>query len=1179
MKTVLREKPDVLARIPLDRHASIEASAGTGKTFTLEHLVVELLLQTETRIDELLVVTFTERATAELKARIRRTLETLLAQDQDEGNLSAPCWRLDDAARARLQAALGGLDGATIATLHGFCQRTLAEQAFDSGRLFEETQVDAREAFHGAFIDLLRRELAPEGKDPALAAWLSQGKTVEELETLLHDCAKERGVLRPVFDPAAMQAALAVVAGFDRARLDQELASKAVHHQSRPKVEKLLLPILDALPGLLGRTDALGVLTELEALASNEDARGYLPSTLAKTKTKAALLPALGEALQALFDAAPELQAAVVGALLPRVREALSRRKRDLGLFDFDDMLTLLRDALRGQRGPELARALRGRYRYALVDEFQDTDEVQWEIFRTVFHTAEASPVLYLIGDPKQAIYGFRGADVHTYLDARKTLLAAGGEPVDLDQNFRSTGALLGAVNRILDPDAPEPFFTGEVKYRAPVRCGRPELQLTDAAGQVQPAVELWQLVGAGKLTAGAVLAGIATEIARCVQRLADPALPGLFLQGKRLGPGDVYVLTRNAREGNRVGAALREAGVPVAFFKQEGLLQSPEAHAVRDLLAAIARPDDLPTLRTAWLTPFFGLTLQALTDLGEVPATHPLRARLHGWKALADARDYERLFPRILEESGLARRALFSGGAERALTNVQHVFELLLGEVHRARGPIDELLRALSAFIRESRTPPGADGNLQRLESDGQAVQVMTLHKSKGLEAPLVFVLGGFFKPPARTPATFHEVNQRCGFIGKLVKDSPLANQVQAELDEEHQRLLYVGLTRAAGRLVLPYFGPLAPAAEAAFTAREGSPSATLKGLTGAYQVLNHRLRDLDAAGALTLANGFAKTVVVCGRRTRIEAPQAVAPARWTPPPALLDRTPPDGRIESLRQRHAGFFITSYSRMAEHAQGPASDEDDALLKADGPSDRVELPEGDLPPGAESGIFLHALLERLPLADVARASDPRSFRALPAIDALLRDTARRHGIAPRPLEHAARMCFFALRHRLALPDGTTLPGIASADRVLREVEFLYPIPEAHHPRLGGPEVGGFTIERGCIKGFVDLIVEHQGRVVLADWKSDLLAAYTPELLAARVAERYALQEKLYTLALLRMLGVRTASQYEDRCGGSLYLFLRGMPEGQGVHASRPSWSQVQAFETELMERDDFGVAV
>lgn len=1166
-------RPAILERIPRDRHAVIEASAGTGKTFTLEHLVVDLLLE-GARIEQILVVTFTERATAELRARIRAKLEELVRLDRDV--VGERTWLIDDAARARLQAALSELDAATISTIHGFCQRVLGEHAFEGGRLFNERQVDAEDAFEDAFLEVLRTDLASGAHKELLELWLESVGDVRKLQDALRRCVAERGELRPDWDPEAFLGAVANLPGDEafEAALLAELDATKLHGATKKALRTRLPEALALFRSLAGRRDAARMLVELR---SQLESLRYLAEKLGGGVRQRQL----ADAVNAALAVSPAFEAAALVAMLEPVRARLVQRKREQGLFDFDDMLQLVHAGLHGPRGDAIAELQRQRYQVALVDEFQDTDQIQWEIFKKIF-CAEGRR-LYVIGDPKQAIYAFRGADVHTYLAAREELAPEAAQRVQLTENFRSTAPMIAAVNTLLDQAAPSPFFTGRIRYDAPVSCGRPEFALTDTNGRSVPPVEVWQLYGRRALVNGTVMESVARELGDELERILRG--PGLWLreQGKpprRLEAGDCYVLTRKDHEARELGRVLRARGIPVAFFKQEGLFQTPEARHVRDVLAAIAAPGDLSARRLAWLTPFFALGLDDVARSGDAPPEHPLMARLLAWRSLAEARDYEQLFARLLDESGLVRRELLFAPSERELTNYEHLFELLLEEVHRSRGPVEELVRALDSYIRETRAPPGMEGNLQRLESDGRAVQLMTMHKSKGLEAPVVFLAGGFTKMSGRAPAltTFHDGGQRCAWIGSM-RGSPFEAAADAEAVEEDQRLLYVALTRAKARLYLPLVDELDPDDERVLTERLGAPPSTeFRAFKGAYQILNARLAALRASGELVEEQGFARKLVRV-QRSWEEPVEAPRPPPWTPPAELLAEPPPDERPAFLRKAHAGFVVTSYSRMSAARAGERGEEDNDRFKADLHASFVEPGEHELPPGAATGVFIHEVLELLPL-DVARAAkdfDGWSKDAEP----LVRRIARRHGIDAKHVGHALQLAWNAVRTPLALPDGSTLEGIAAAARVLREVEFLYPIPEAHHPLLArGAPAGEFTIARGCVKGFIDLIVEHQGRACFADWKSDLMPSYQPAAIAAHVAEHYAIQEQLYSLALARMLGIRSEADFEARFGGSLYLFLRGLaPGGGGVHARRPTWKELVQWEQALLEERDWGVNV
>jgi exodeoxyribonuclease V beta subunit len=1156
VSVVRYQKPDVLARIPHRGHAVIEASAGTGKTYTLEHLVVDLLLTAGASIGDILVVTFTEKATGELKQRVRKLLEKLLQLRAEDGAPSGVpderCWLLDDAARATLGRALLDFDTATISTIHGFCQRVLGDQAFATRRLFAETLVDGSQAFSSAFREVLREELAREpGSRALLAGWLSAG-SVESLEELLYRCARERGRLFPPYEPERIDAALA---GFPlelRAELEAGCPNGNERRWFRGRWERVEEAVRAALAAENPGTRLLAVYP-LVKRERNDTPLGRLQLSAQAIGGPAAAR--LLEATAALKDAIVSPSAAVVATFLPPVIERVEKRKREAGLLDFDDMLGLLEGALRGPGGDELVRILRGRYRFALVDEFQDTDELQWAIFRRVFFEGPDSS-LFVIGDPKQAIYGFRGADVHAYLAARRELTGAGGALVQIDRNFRSTPAVIEAYNRILDQRAEGPFFTGDIRYDHPVACGNPGRRLVGPDGEPVAPVVLFELrpsrSGASR---GALLPPLAARIAREIRAIVDPARGLRFDEGEGDGPEpvkpkDIFVLTRTADEGREIGAALREAGIPHAFFKQDGLFQTDEARHLLDVLAALAAPKDRSARIRAWLTPLFGLELRDLPHTRDLGAEHPLVATLDSWRALAEARQFAELFGQILDGSGLVRRTLLAGN-ERALTNYGHLAELLLEEVARRQPTIGELCSTFRSWVEDRALPTGESGNVQRLESERDAVQIMTLHKSKGLEAKVVFLAGGFRSPNSSDLHVFHDGEGRAAWIGNPPPE--VAAIERQESAEEDQRLLYVGLTRAKGRLYLPYVP---------HTDGEGGEGAGAK-LNGCYRAVNDRLEALVTGGDLSGDTGLLFHREVVGDA---EAPEDDEASRLSAlagfvvrPELLADRD--DRDFDQLRSERKGLEITSYSRLAGKSHRPVRDDDTADLDRDEEAS-VEPEEGDLPKGAATGNFLHELLELVPLESGRQAPDPAVWAALPVIDRLLRQCARRHQMAERHLPRAAELVHGAITS----PMGPGLPALCEARQVRRELEFLFPIPEEGHPLLSRPDLppGPVVIHRGFVKGFIDVVFEHDGRVYFADWKSDILRSYDADAVAARVQGSYLLQSQLYSLAIAKFLGLRSQADLEAKFGGFLYVFLRGPKAGRFF--LRPSFADIAAWE-------------
>lgn len=1157
-------KPAVLAALPPDNHAVIEASAGTGKTYTLEHLYIDLLLRGAT-VDQILVVTFTEKATAELRFRVRNKIEELVMSgaEQDAGDLPPErAWLLDEEARRRLLQALQSFDAAAIATIHAFCQRVLTEHAFANRQLFTLEQVDRRHAFAIAFKEALREEFAHhEGPRRYLRAALALGTEVDRLEELLYACASAPGRLEPAYDEQALEAALLAApldAFEDEEALRRSLKRAKVHGATVNAIVDRLQAFSPLILRYFDHRDPARYLQEFEALSGDKFNRkdAGLLEYISK-KLDGVDLDDEGErvrrAVVAIEAVTVPLLAALAHMFLPRVREGLGRRKRELGQYDFDDMLTLVRDSLEGPLGGQLAHALRTRFRYALIDEFQDTDEVQWSIFRRVFFESQGNNLMFLIGDPKQAIYGFRGADVHTYVQACDALRSAGGAVLALEENFRSTPELIDGYNAILDQRAVNPYFSGKIRYDRPVRCGDPRQRALDIDGATLPPVHL--LVGGGRISAQEQLRRLGRRIAQEIRRLTSDESPLLFWhrgeQVRAVGLRDIFLLTFSRREGLVLGDCLREAGIPHSFYKQDGLFETDEAAHVLDMLAAIDEPGHPAKRLRAWLTPFFGLAIEDAHRCRDLPADHPLLARLHAFHGLARDKRYERLFAALLEETGLLRRTLMTGG-ERQVTNYLHLFELLLEEVGRARCSLHELVFSLRAYIDGRRRPPGDNPGVQRLESDQPAVQVMTMHKAKGLEAAVVFVAGGLSRPRIHgLVENFHMEGERRSYIGRSQPEAVRA-AIEREAREEDERLLYVALTRARARLYLPYV-PL--------TDQKGMLT-----LDGAYACVNERVDALVKGPGGPGPLFQVEVLDDAPPPSEHEASPASIPAWATPEDTFLTRSM-EGEMAALKASRGGRFTTSYTAMQRgHAHGEVAREADQTGEV---APELERGEDDLPGGAATGIFLHGIIEDLDFSTFQRAPLLEAWAQLPEVRAVVAQRARTHNIEARHLPHTLRMIHASLTARVPLGDREAR-GLWRTERNLREVEFLYPLPRATRPeRLD--EEGRIRQSEGYVKGFIDFLFQHEGRLYFADWKSDGLRSWGRSLLEAHVRTSYPRQLQLYSLALVRMLGVRDEADFEARFGGVLYVFLRatGLGDGEGLHHWRPDWSQIQTWERDL----------
>lgn len=1180
----LYARPAILDALADAKHHVIEASAGTGKTFTLERLVVDHVLR-GVDLTKILVVTFTERAAAELRARIRALLwKLLIAAEQPAEPVVGSAWTLDAGAVERLRGARSRIDLATIATIHSFCQGLLTENAFAHRRLFSQRLTDGQEIFSRVLRDFMRTALKADPDFEVLLrphmgpGGLEDDGALLELEQNLYAVVRFQGTLEPSIDEAGIDAALATLP--DTLPTGADFAASYVGRMKRDKITDMLDDVVrvlnDARPQSgVSRLVTLGQVLEVDgkervidyALRVTE-ATG-LPST-----------PRFNAVLTLLARGLPAPRALIAHRYREPLVAAMRQRKEEQGLFDYDDMLEVVEESLRGPSAASIKAALRARYDLVLIDEFQDTDPIQWQVFQALFAEPGSPTQLAVIGDPKQAIYGFRAADVETYLGAREALLDE-ADPAKLEdrivrltQNFRSSARMIDAYNLILQQVSEDSgtLFRADPRItygeQSLVTCGRPIVRLVDPAGEELAPVHLLRvdLEQAPKLGLAWVARFVATE----AERLLAPGGPTLYDQdnpkGRALQANDIYVLARKTHEARAVATELGKRGVPFSFYKLNELFETEEIADLIDVLAAVANPFDRVVRARAWLTPFFELRLDEVEAALEAPDDHPLVQRLRDWHEHARRRDYRRLFAALIEDSGLARHAALLPADERPLTNLHRALELLAEEARRRHATLDELVELLRSWRAGRSTPGTPDADTQPLETDRPAVQLMTMHAAKGLEAAVVFVVGG--AGPSRTDylRVFHRDGKRCAWIGKLpaAADDVVVRAVAREQRGENERLLYVALTRAKARIYLPWF------------VKGTEPPKLL----GGYRVLNERLFHLGQADwdprlfvERPLGPPPADGAGLAARQAALAA--------WTPTQPLTVAAELDPGPRALARARQGAIVTSYTQLAERTAWRSPVEVDKQ-EFTGETNDVETPETELVTSSVVGNFLHDALELLDLPRVHGFASVDAFVSDPEVRALVERLADGAGIVRVQRPHAYRLLHAALRRPIDVGAAGTVPCIAALPKVLRESEFLFPIPEAGHRLLGAPTAGAyapFTVGRGLVKGFIDVIFEHDGRLYFGDWKSSVLRDPSPEALRTYVDAHFRWQIVVYGVAVLRMLGVTDEAAYDRRFGGILYFFLREMertPAGQptrGVWFERPDWETVKGWERELLAHD------
>lgn len=1197
---------------PLTGSHLIEASAGTGKTFTIAMLYVRLVLghggenafsTGALTPPEILVVTFTEAATRELRDRIRVRLTEAAEAFRETGGEPDPALRAlrkdyPEAAwpgcASRLELAAEWMDEAAVSTIHGWCKRMLREHAFDSQSLFsQELETDQSEMLAQVVRDYWRRHLYPLDREALLAA-LALWKSPEALERSVRPFLPHVARLPQAEAPLrslprilkARRAALSRLKANWPAWLAEVAALLAEGRQAkRFNGTKLRADTCSNwLEGMLQW--ATQPELEMPELTPAQWKR-FTPEGIAEAwPNNTPAHPAfdafgmLATDLEALPATAPELLAHASHAISADFSRQQARRAR----IGFDQLLTGLDAALQGSHGTRLAEVIRRQFPVALIDEFQDTDPVQYRIFERIYAIEEnrRDCALVLIGDPKQAIYAFRGADIHTYLTARR---AVQGRLYTLDTNFRSARGVVAATNHVFDW-AEQRTAAGAFRFRqagtnpvpfSPVKAsGRRETFI--AAGLPAPALNLALALppADAKGDQWSNREGFLSFIARaCAQRLAEllcQAQEGQagFSDGDKgftpLAPGDVAILVNSGTEARAIRDALARHGIRSVYLSDKDTVYSmPQASELHDWLVACASPDNDRALRTALASPTLGLGFDELETLNS--SEDHWEARVLQFKAYRELWQKQGVLPmvhRILADFSCAARLLApqaearTESGERILTDVLHLAELLQQASFALDGE-HALIRFLAEQIAE---PEGdAEGRKLRLESDEALVKVVTIHKSKGLEYPVVFLPTlPLYRASKASDAPLRWHDDAMGTQIALSASEDILIKADRERIGEDIRKAYVALTRARHHT---WLGMGAMPLQKDDLAGHGSAIGSLLGANG-----------LDHAGLVTALELFARDQDAICIET-ISLPEA--PLR-APSPAA----PTGGQARRMgRSVREHWWVSSYSalRVQGHAaQMPLADDTPAaenLLETEYlpalplSAPRPDRPVHRFPKGAEAGTFLHEIMEWATQQGFARTlADETGL-----LDTLTRRCRVRGWEAwVTPLADWARSL---LATPLALgPAGPTL-RLAELAVARAEMEFWF---EASHVALArlDEQITAATLDgaprpplmpdqlNGMLKGFMDLVFVHDGRYYVADYKSNWLgptdAAYTPAAMNAAIrSHRYDLQYVIYLFALHRLLRSRLPDySYERHIGGAVYLFLRGIhAESAGVHFERP----------------------
>ena len=1184
--------------LPLQGRQVIEASAGTGKTWTLAALYLRLVLgheRTEALLPpQILVMTFTDAATAELRERIRTRLSQaatyfdLSAQGRDlpaslkvDDFLEKLRDSFDEALWPRcalqLNCAAEWMDDAAIYTIHGWSRRMLTQHALESHNLFEQTRLENadqlkltlvqdywREWFYPLSANTLQHITPLIGQDPTkLLKTLSEMWREQE--------RKPRAVVAPEVSPAqaidghmAWQAKVEATAQTARDAWSDAVLQALQEAGAQKKIKGLRADYfanwLKALQAWAVQGNSVSTNKETSKVLERFTTQALQDKGWAEAEGFA-FFAALQDHL-ALFNDKPNTDKLIALHAAHAVGEAYKAAKTQRAAFDFSDLLQNLHHAVMADDS-RLATAIRQQYPVALVDEFQDTDPWQYGTLNRIYapDACNESNALVMIGDPKQAIYSFRGADLGTYLQARNDAQATNQDALHtLTGNHRSSVGLVKAVNHVFMQTA-QPFASaqGEIEFVEVSAQGKEPALVVN--GQEQKPFTVWQMPTEGD----AEVVSSANYLHHTAQVFADQ-MADLLNKGAAT-PGDMAVLVRSQKQADAVRQALRTRHIPSVYLSDHtSVYQSTEATDLWRLLRAVASPRQTGWVRAAVGSRLWALDLhEVLTITQDEAQWEQLLEQFHQWHGLWQQHGVLPMLHQWLHSQHVAQRMLAQPDGERRLSNLLHLGELLQHAEQSLQGE-HALVRYLGEQIHSQHHD--SDAQQARLETDALCVKVITYHKSKGLQYPLVFVpFAGAFAVEKKAKANFAQDDE-------ADDDS----DAEATSVEEDMRLLYVALTRAQRGLWMGV-------AETKNDLSKATAKTELK--RSALSLLLKREVRGDLGNQLHSLWGTCAHIQVAAlpelQHISYQAPAAISA--------------PKDALTPTRTHHSLWWTASFSAITRGLVSE-SKRDEAVADAitDATSDAqpyaVTTPAAEpenisawqsFPAGARYGTLLHDLLEWLSQNNWPVANTQAPEWAKQAWGNLLERKASWLQLDDAPRAQLEPWLQAVVQTPLPLTELNAAPLTLCelcTEHMWPEMEFNLEVSHVSATALdqliqshvfeGTPRPAlQARVMQGMLTGSMDLVLQHDGRYWVVDYKSNKLPNYDSATLQNAVLhKRYEVQYVLYTLALHRLLKVRLPGyDYAQHMGGAVYMFLRGIhTEGAGVHLHRPPQALIETLD-------------
>ena len=1197
--------------IDLRQNTLLEASAGTGKTYSLERVILNLIKDSRYNlsIQDILVVTFTKKATREMKERIR---VILIEEFRKESDLRV---------KHRLEQAISNFDEAAIFTIHGFCQNTLQAYPFESMSLFNQEISQDDSYITEAIWDYLR-ELELTGSNDIFDEYRSfrGGLSFSDVVNELIDLYKRdefRGScnflpddldrneflkLKKEFD-SGDGSLFHTIEGFKILGAEAFLAaSKAMGVGTRiSSFEKLAL-------GFQGVDISLGLIEFLRSFKESgfEENANKLTTTFLESKSKKGTLVSeldvehseiileIDNIFAHIEDFTPIdrfLSGEFIKSALKGIDLKVKKVQEGAGILSFNDLIENLHNRVMDNKDDSLLKILRDKYKIALIDEFQDTDKKQWDIFSKIFGE-DREHNFFLIGDPKQSIYGFRGADLEIYYRARNSV-----KPENryfLGKNFRSEPGIVNGVNSIFS----SVFGVKGMGHSVPVSFSKVD-HANKSPRYIDNVTQNIEFI----IYDEDVKEGKAVGIKSCKKGYFKSIITKIvnILNNKEsnLLPGDIAILVENHKDSIFLRDLLLNKGVPVVISKQKNVYFSDESNHLLSLLKALNRPGGASEIKELLLTPIFNYSLKEINDMEDSGEIEVISTQLLMWNQTLIKSGLISLWEEIegfSNKGHLQTRLLTTVDGERAYTNYKHLIENL-NSLQKS-----ERLNSLSLYqklqhLMESSTED--EENSVRLDRESEAVQIMTIHASKGLEFPVVFFAGALGKGgdnPKNKGVKFAEK----GGIWTLDFLKRDRSKLYSERDEweEKKRLYYVAFTRAVSKLYLPLF----PNGELTFLSslygsinwdqnkimiedrlgdsfsmceQPGHKQIVFPKNKAGKELKNEYINLLyeDVIGLVEEdGNSFAidDTTYLSPNSNRYELPQNLDILNFLP-------------LKNPRSfRNRVTWVSSYSGLTKNSHGSISKED-ADRDDDGEivtpiykkSDKINT--FNIPGGATFGDLVHEFFEEVEFSKYKLSLD--EYLVDEDVDQLLLKGIKKHfGLewGRKYGQITKEITWNTLNSKLNL-DGDIVPvGAFGLESRIHEKEFYFRVDVKNSFISHNLEL---TVEEGYLKGFIDLIVKHNGKLYIGDWKSTTIRGdesfenYSNNRVEDSMNEHnYHLQGLIYTVALyLHLKATKPDFNYSKDIGGYFYLYVRGMHPGSstGISYNSPTEDEVLNFISEL----------